>query len=444
MKLNAFFAKPKDTGNNVGQAVAESVQAPSLSLLPDRTGAATNSVPSSPQKIVKNGQTDYDRYFLPFNIPANTILAPRNALLEDPAGLEAARTRLDTLITSGTTPNDSITRQTLPFKSSLQHCRGFKTVAISEIIERFNGSSDHPLDLTADANTNSRQPLDMLTDIPMKYIHFQEDVRPPYYGTYTKQYTDAESRRLARNPVSRVRKDTQYDYDSEAEWEEPEEGEDLDSDGEDDGDDDGDDDMDGFLDDEEDAQLKRGLISGDLVPISTGLCWEDSNHVSRLNDGSGAICTDFREFAIEVLFEQQPVSIDPFSTAYWLSEPPQPTSAISTTNKGLTSIGSMNPPRAPLAQRTMNGLLNTLNTPIMPTASTTAKPAKAKRMIPSDQLSAFKAEIDGKDLTKLGMIEALKKAFPKLPKDAISNTLSVVAARVGPTEKEKRWVLINT
>ena len=104
----------------------------------------------------------------------------------------------------------------------------------------------------------------------------------------------------------------------------------------------------------------------------------------------------------------------------------------------------MNPPRAPLAQRTLNGLLNTFNTPQNPTSGNASKPAKAKRLIPDEHLPAFKAEIEGKDFTKLGMIEALKKVFPKLPKDAITNTLSIVAARVGPTEKEKRWVLINT
>lgn len=99
------------------------------------------------------------------------------------------------------------------------------------------------------------------------------------------------------------------------------------------------------------------------------------------------------------------------------------------------------PPRAPLTQRTMNGLLNTLNS--NSTSSTASKPAVPKKMVPDDQLLAFKQEIQGKDLTKIGMIEALKKAFPKLPKAAITNTLSTVAARVGPTEKEKRWVLIN-
>ena len=102
----------------------------------------------------------------------------------------------------------------------------------------------------------------------------------------------------------------------------------------------------------------------------------------------------------------------------------------------------MNPPlRTPLTQRTMNGLLNTLNTTSTPAAA--SKPAGPKKMVPDDQLPEFKREIQGKDLTKIGMIEALKKAFPKLPKAAITNTLSIVAARVGPTEKEKRWVLIN-
>lgn len=59
--------------------------------------------------------------------------------------------------------------------------------------------------------------------------------------------------------------------------------------------------MDGFLDDDEDPQLKRRMLSGDLVPVSTGLCWEDVKGVSKLNDGSGAICTELKEFKMEFL-----------------------------------------------------------------------------------------------------------------------------------------------
>jgi chromatin assembly factor 1 subunit A len=392
---------------------------------------------------VKNAKSDYERYFLPFNIPAHTILAARNAFMEDPEKMQAARTRLDNLISQQDVDMEPISLQSLKSTFTSVGRRGLKTSSISEIVERVNESSEQPIDLTDDTAAKPKQPLDMLKQIPMKYIHFGEDVRPPYYGTYTQSYTDMEAVRLARKPTSRLRQDTNYDYDSEAEWEEPEEGEDLDSEGDDDAEEEAEDDMDGFLDDEEDPQLKRRLISGDLQPISTGLCWQDTRGVSRLNDGSGAICTDFREFSMGFLLQPQPHAIDPFSTAYWTPEPSAVVATVATTSKDASSNGSMNPPRAPLTQRTMNGLLNTLNTPQQQSSGTASKPAKAKRMIPPEQLSAFKAEIDGKDLTKIGMIEALKKVFPKLPKDAITNTLSVVAARVGPTEKEKRWVLIN-
>jgi chromatin assembly factor 1 subunit A len=447
MKLNAFFVKPK-AASSPGQAVVDSSQkptAPPTSLLSNPAGDNTNCAPPSPQKtLVKNAKSDYERYFLPFNLPPYTLLAPTNTLLDDTEKMGAARTRLENIISQKDACMEPITPETLKSTFPARSHRGDKTTTITEIVERVNGSTDHPIDLTADKNKTSRNPLDMLKDIPMKYLHFCKDVRPPYYGTYTKPYTDLEASRLARNPLCRIRQDTDYDYDSEAEWEEPEEGEDLDSDGEDDNEDDAEDDMDGFLDDEEDPHLKRGHISGDLVPISTGLCWEDPDGVSKLNDGSDAICTDFKGFAIGFLLEPQMRSIDPFSTEYWAPDPTTAGPSITTAKKDSSPNGAMNPPRAPLAQRTMNGLLSTLNGSQTPPTGTPGKPAKAKRMIPTEQLPAFKAEVEGKDLTKIGMIEALKKVFPKLPKDAITNTLSVVAARVGPTEKEKRWVLINT
>ncbi|KAG9193206.1 hypothetical protein G6011_03241 [Alternaria panax] len=441
MKLNAFFVKPK-AGSSPAQAVVASSQNPTASSvsLTSTSGVNTNLTPPSPQKvIVKNAQSDYERYFLPFNLPPHTILASTNPLLDDPERLEAARARLENIIAQKSTRTETVTRETMLSSFPKRNHKPLKTATIAEVIERVNGSSDQPIDLTAD-----KGPLEMLKYIPMKYIHFCKDVRPPYYGTYTKSYTDVEASRLARNPLARVRQDTDYDYDSEAEWEEPEEGEDLDSDGEDDNEDEAEDDMDGFLDDEEDPQLKRRLISGDLVPVSTGLCWEDAERVSRLNDGSDAICTDFKDFRMGFLLDPQMSSIDPFSTAYWTPDPATVLAAATTVKKDSPANNTMNPPRAPLVQRSMNGLLNTLNGPQKSTSAAPTKLAKAKRLVPTEQLSAFKAEIEGKDLTKIGMIEALKKVFPKLPKDAISNTLSVVAARVGPTEKEKRWVLVNT
>tara|TARA_R110002003_G_scaffold534_14_gene20286 strand:- start:282 stop:1214 length:933 start_codon:yes stop_codon:yes gene_type:complete len=308
MRLGAFFAKPKATGISSGKLLVESSQnslAPTVSLLPPSTAAATNSAPPSPQKnIIKNAQSDYERYFLPFNLLPHTILAPKNAFMEDAADLQAARTRLDNIITRNDVHMEPVDIHAL--KSLLPSCggRGLVSSTVVDVIECVNGSSDQPIDLTDDAASTPKRPLDMLRHIPMKYIHFGEDVRPPYYGTYTRPYTHVEASRIARNPLARLRHDTNYDYDSEAEWDEPEEGEDLDSEGDDDDNEDVEDDMEGFLDDEEDPQVKRRLISGDLQPVSTGLCWQDRDGVSRLNDGSGAICTDFREFSMGFLLRK--------------------------------------------------------------------------------------------------------------------------------------------
>jgi chromatin assembly factor 1 subunit A len=307
MKLNAFFMKPKATGVSAGQAVESAQNSTIAASLPDHSRAITNSIPPSPQKnIVKNAQSDYERYFLPFNLPAHTILAPKNAFMESSLKMLAARTRLDNLIAQKDSENthEVPASPTMSFWLSSASPRGLTTPSVADIVQIVNSAADQPIELTNHNTSTAVQPQDLLQQIPMKYIHFGEDVRPPYYGTYTRAYTKAEAARLARNPVSRLRQDTNYDYDSEAEWDEPEEGEDLDSDGDDDAEEEAEDDMEGFLDDEEDPQVKRRLISGDLQPVSTGLCWQDDHGVSRLNDGSGAICTDFREFSMGFLLRK--------------------------------------------------------------------------------------------------------------------------------------------
>lgn len=311
MKLNAFFVKPKVTAGSAEPSLANSnpdSTAWSTSLPSDTSGAVTNNVPLSPQKPGQKGaQSEYDRCFLPFALPTHATLAPTNAFMEDIAKLKTARARLDQLSKSDCAGLEPITLQTLKVLLPTRARRGMKTATINEVVKRIHGSPDQPVELTNDTGVNQQQqPLDMLKGIPMKYLHFGEDVRPPYYGTYTKPYPDATARKIARNPIYRARQDTNYDYDSEAEWEEPEEGEDLDSEGEDDIEEEGEDDLDGFLDDEEDPQLKRRMLSGDLVPVSTGLCWEDANGVSKLNVDSDSVFTGSRDFKMEYLLGKSP------------------------------------------------------------------------------------------------------------------------------------------
>jgi chromatin assembly factor 1 subunit A len=76
---------------------------------------------------------------------------------------------------------------------------------------------------------------------------------------------------------------------------------------------------------------------------------------------------------------------------------------------------------------------------IKPKLNNTGKPVK---MISGDLLPAFRSAVEGSALTKTGLIEVLKKQFPKCSKDAIKDTLSHIAMRQGAKEIEKRWVLV--
>ncbi|CAI6293239.1 unnamed protein product [Periconia digitata] len=456
LKLNAFFSKPKATGDSTGKSLVDNLHVPttgSVSLAPDTGVSITNAAPPSPQKAIRNNaKSDYERFFLPFAPPPYTTVASQNALLEDPEAVSAAKARMEKLIAQEDVDMEPVTVEN--FRSIFpKRRRGMDIPTIGHVVGLVNGSAHMPMDSIR--GNGKPQPLDLLKKIPMKYLHFSEDVRPPYFGTYTRSHTLSESRKVALNPVSRGLKELDYDYDSEAEWEEPEEGEDIDSDDEEDLDEEMDEEMEGFLDDEEATDTKRRLLNGDQEPVSSGLCWEDANRVSILNDGSGAICTDFRDFRMGCLLESQPRSIDPFSTIYWGAPdpPPQPPSIPGQPTIKSAVSGLMNPPRLPLSSRPANGLLNTLNLPSSSSASlpgfsssttstSSSSSSKPKQTIPPDQLAAFKAAIDGQDLTKIAMIEALKKKFPKLGKQAISDTLGTVAKRVGSKQREKVWVLL--
>jgi chromatin assembly factor 1 subunit A len=74
-----------------------------------------------------------------------------------------------------------------------------------------------------------------------------------------------------------------------------------------------------------------------------------------------------------------------------------------------------------------------------------SKDSKPKKLLSADDLPAFKQAIVGSDLSKVGLIEVLKKQFPGRPAAAIKSTLEQVARRGRPGEKEKdkRWLLVD-
>ena len=110
----------------------------------------------------------------------------------------------------------------------------------------------------------------------------------------------------------------------------------------------------------------------------------------------------------------------------------------------------MEPPRVPL--QTINGLINL--PPFSHTMAVTLgvngsvsnfgknEPTKPpKRLIPNELIDDFKAAVAGSDLTKIGLVEQLKKKFPKQSKDIIRDSLDTFAERVGEKLADKRWVL---
>ena len=187
------------------------------------------------------------------------------------------------------------------------HCKR-PHVPIKEILGMLYNDAQNPVDLTKpDSAEKIPSPMNMLNDIPIKYLKFAEDVRPPYIGTYTKNL-HVNGKKTSRNPFARSLPATNYDYDSEAEWEEPEEGEDLNSEGEEENfDEEEGDEMEGFLDDEEadDASnannafvLKRRQIAGNLEPVCTGLCWGESTVSS---DSPGNTQIDLSCYRLEMI-----------------------------------------------------------------------------------------------------------------------------------------------
>ncbi|CAI4212613.1 unnamed protein product [Parascedosporium putredinis] len=269
-----------------------------------------------------------------------------------------------------------------------------------------------------------------LRAIPMKLLCFRQDVRPPYYGTVTclpHHFGPARLRRVARHPTKRVL-DLEYDYDSEAEWQDDEPGDDLDDMDEEEEDLDDEDDMDGFLDDSEDAGVARRIFANTMEPESTGLCFEDE----RGNCG-----------------------IDPFSTQYWEPAPKPKTgpskaaTSKATTSKAATSKKAMPPPPAPPSNAFEALSAKSGTKPgATPQASTgTSGPATGSRCReagegggPRTACRIQKAVLANQKLSKMAIVEVLSVQIDGLTKADAKVMLDQVAERRGPG-RTKVWEL---
>ncbi|MCJ1258580.1 hypothetical protein MMC24_006413 [Lignoscripta atroalba] len=468
LRLNSFFSRPADPAAGSSRSPCNergdplSSRRSSIVSIDGVESLQSSRASSTSPKDVQG--SDYERNFPCFFLQSHTSLAPHNRFFGD-EGVASACHKIDkgleinsTSSTHSAAENPHFDFRELVHSSPHKRSRRPRRyLSVKDIVGRIHGTVDNPIDLSVSkTGTPTQRSVDMLKAVSTKYLRFAEDVRPPYIGTYTKIPPGQSMTRLCRNPFSRSLPSTNYDYDSEAEWEEPGEGEDLDSEGEEElGEDDDADDMEGFLDDDDAgdglgaASNKRRHIMGDLEPVCTGLCWEGAQTGKIPVSEPRQATIDMRPFKLEVILEKIQLPINPFSTSYW--QHPNDLKTIAHSPKRPLAT-SMNPPRVPLhiIDRTnpiIPGPLlfpNLHSKPSNPSSSPAKPPSLPKRIIPPDLMDDFKKAIQGSDLTKAGLVEILKKQFPKASKDAIKDTLGLVAQRVGIKEADKVWVLRDT
>lgn len=265
--MTAFFAKPKIPSRSSQNAIPTRALSDRHSDI-DEAGAVDVAV-SRCGITASKAVTDYERTFLPFSIPSNTALAPPSLFSWD----SEARAHMESKFLS-------IETHPLPLSSQLGLAghgsvpRGRITPRVKDLVFALFASPP------PSSTVQQRDPRTILSQIPVKYIFYHNDVRPPYIGTNTQIRSHREYLRLARAPVRRLRPELDYDNDSELEWEdgEGEDAEDLRSEGASENESaDDDEEMDSFLDDEEGGGglRKRRLLDSNLAVMSTGLCWQD-------------------------------------------------------------------------------------------------------------------------------------------------------------------------
>lgn len=256
-KIAGFFAKKPATVPKAESSAAE-----------------TKVKARSPSPFTDN--TEYNRLAIPFFVHQSVRLA-NNGFAMDPKTVEA-KTLIITEIIEGKRspvplrPFDPCARLNL---ATLPTPRGKSFPQVKDLISDQDGGMSNPIDLIAEAL--SLPTRESLKSIPMKQLSFHEDVRPGYYGTVTNVTSVATLKKMARNPVG---KDLplNYDYDSEAEWVQGDEEEDvegIDDMTDDEEDEDDDKSIDEFLDDADDVRRGPLMTMGSMEPEVSGPWFED-------------------------------------------------------------------------------------------------------------------------------------------------------------------------
>ncbi|SZF03513.1 unnamed protein product [Blumeria hordei] len=414
LKLPSFFAVPaagpRDQKSRREVASTLIPLAPPCDVAPHESDASVLPARHPP--------TLYDKLFPAFFVQSGVSLAPtsRPPIMPPPKDQVPG-------MHEGRWPIENVRQHLLQLlqlsKKDRGAVRGKPIVSARHLMEGLVSQNDRHAYLKSTLGNAS----DILRTIPLKFLKFYEDVRPPYRGTFTANPIGGP-RRLARNPFCRALPNFNYDYDSEAEWVEDEDGEELGS-GDEEDDVDDEEDLHDFLDDA-DAELTpvhSPFSEAELVPISSGICWEHSCGLPAR--------PELRLYRLEIIHASVRPPIDPFSSAYWPPRSPPSVSISLPTQSAAPFVSQSHPSRHSPPPRAQ------------PTVSQHSVPGK-RLLAPSD-LECFKSIVVGSDLSKIGLIEVLKKRLPGRPAAVIKATLETMARRgqKGQKEADKRWALVE-
>ncbi|EMR10202.1 hypothetical protein PNEG_01475 [Pneumocystis murina B123] len=326
--------------------------------------------------------SDYEKCFIPFFVKQYTLLSSQHAFVRNPDERMTIMKDMDMFLDSDFSIMSPIEHLLSLFKIkpalSFRHPKSHITVKY--LLQKYE-QSDSTEDL-----------FNKLKIFPMKLLQFREDVRPPYYGTFSKSSFIL----TPRNPFKTDEHLFNYNYDSEAEWIEEEEGEDIDNMDDSEEEEDAaalkeDEDDRDFLDDEGELNNTKKKVIINLIPSVKGLYWQHSDNID----------TDdyelFKKFRMNSLLDIN-LPINPYQD-YWSPE--------SNSNNDA---------------KLQNSTIKTISSVLSP---------KPSLHFPQDSLPSFLKIIQGSTQTKVLLVETLRQKFSDISKQAIQWKLSTVARRNG-------------
>ncbi|OZJ04712.1 hypothetical protein BZG36_01815 [Bifiguratus adelaidae] len=365
----------------------------------------TEPLPSRPAAAKKDVEEakGYRDYFLPFVVKDNMSFAQvsQSSNVLSPS--------FDDILRDSTATTSDIENLRTEFKQRLpcHLCRKRGRIPTTSLSRIFASDNQISKTMSSDGSPNVQRLLGEF-GIRMKLLQFHENVRPPYYGTWTKQSKHIRP----KAPLSRDDSLLNYEYDSEAEWEDEGEGEELRSDNEDD------EDIGSEADQEEDDFLvPEGYLSADEEMGSD----EDSRPVADKTLNTDKDREKVKRGPIKRVIVGPIWNLDPVSADVDLLKGFKVMS--------LTDDDSIPyDPYTPIPPKFRDSTPDTETKPVDAACS----PVANKKTFPDEYLTFLVETVHNSQLSIVKLIEETKQKYPSVAKAHVENRIKEIA------KKEKR------